>query len=73
VLRLRGGWVEADSTPAAQYDALREGMRDGRFARVWESVSAFFAELQARPSDAGDALRWLGRRFAVLGRRCGRE
>lgn len=61
------GWVEADPTPAAQYDALRDGMRDGLFARVWESVSAFFTELQARMSNGGDLLRWLGRRVAALG------
>ncbi len=62
------GWVEADPTPAAQYDALRAGSRDGWLARTWEALSAFFAELSARSSlDWGDALRFMGRELAAVG------
>ena len=62
------GWVEADPTPAAQYDALHGGSRDGWLARAWEALSAFLAELSARSSlDWGDALRFVGRELAAAG------
>jgi hypothetical protein len=59
------GWVEADPTPAARFDALRAGFDDGALARVMEALAAFLAELQARFSaDGGNALRWLAGRLA---------
>jgi len=68
------GWVAADPTPAAQYAALRVGLRDGWLRRAWESISAFAAELRARAeTDWRDALTWLavgaGSLLARLARR----
>jgi len=55
------GWVEADPTPAAEYEALHAGLGPGRLDNALEWLKAQLAELSVRVR-AGDwraPFRWL--------------
>lgn len=66
------GWVEADPTPAAQYESLHPPPSGGALAAVWERMAAAWADLIARIG-AGDwvsLLLWLW--GALVGTSAGR-
>jgi hypothetical protein len=58
------GWVEADPTPASQFEAARRGSQPGMVAAALERVAALAAELWLRLQvDGTGTLKWA---FSVL-------